>query len=140
MLAVFLATANYASSHCIRPVASVRMIQRSRSIWVRYAVAVLSIAVAVVVRWVLSRIFPSVYPFAPIFLAIILSAWYGGFGPSITASLLGLLVGIVTADGRTGNGHPILGLTMYAVTSLGIAAFGGAMDRARERIARQIEE
>jgi signal transduction histidine kinase/CheY-like chemotaxis protein len=119
---------------------SFRMMQRSQSLWARYGVAVLSIVVAAFVRWVLSRMFPSVYPFAPIFLAIMFSAWYGGFGPSITASLLGLMVGIVTADSRTGNGHPILGLTLYAVTSLGIAAFGGAMAVARQRISRQIDE
>ena len=117
-----------------------RMFERSRSIWLRYGVAVLSIAVGAVVRWVLSQIFPSVYPFAPIFLAIIFSAWYGGFGPAVAASLLGLLVGILTADSRTGNGHPILGLTMYAVTSLGIAAFGGAMAVARQRISQQMDE
>jgi signal transduction histidine kinase/ActR/RegA family two-component response regulator len=116
------------------------MVERSRSIWVRYGVAVLSIVVAALARWVLSRIFPSVYPFAPIFLAIIFSAWYGGFGPAVAASLLGLAVGIATADNRISNGHPLLGLSLYALTSLWIAAFGGAMAIARQRIARQIDE
>ena len=34
----------------------------------------------------------------------------------------------------------MLGLTLYAITSLGIALVGGAMARARQRIAGQIEE
>jgi signal transduction histidine kinase/ActR/RegA family two-component response regulator len=113
---------------------------RSQSIWSRYAAAILSIVVATLLRWLLSRMFGGVYPFAPIFLAIIFSAWYGGFGPALTASLLGLFVGFLMANSQTGNGRPIMGLALYFVTSLGIASFGGAMAAARGRIARQIEE
>src|SRR3954469_18374944 len=89
-----------------RLTASVRMIQRSRSIWTRYAVAVLSVAVAAFARWALSSAFGGIYPFAPIFLAVILAAWYGGFGPAVAASLLGWALAFFTADSRTGNGHP----------------------------------
>src|SRR5262245_43829320 len=116
------------------------MMQRSQSPWARYGVAVLSIVVAIGARWLLSRFMGGIYPFAPIFLAVIFSAWYGGFGPSLTASLLGLVVAIVMSHGRSASGHPMMNLMLDAVTSLGIAAFGGAMAVARQRIARQIDE
>src|SRR5438067_2654121 len=116
------------------------MLRGPQAMWVRYAVAVLSIVVAAAARWLLSRLFGGVYPAAPVFLAILFSAWFGGFGPSLLVALLGLVLGFLTADGRSGNGHPVLGLTLYAVTSLGIAAVGGAMARARQRIAGQIEK
>src|SRR5262245_954164 len=116
------------------------MLRRTQSIWVRYAVAVLSIIVAAVARWMLSRLYGGVYPFAPIFLAIIFSAWYGGFGPSLLVAILGLALGYLTTNGQSGNGHPFLGLLLYAITSFGIALVGGGMARARERIARQMEQ
>jgi signal transduction histidine kinase/ActR/RegA family two-component response regulator len=46
----------------------------------------------------------------------------------------------LTADGTSPNAHPIFGLILYAITSLCIASIGGAMVRARQKIARQVEE
>jgi signal transduction histidine kinase/ActR/RegA family two-component response regulator len=100
----------------------------------------LSIVIAAIARWVLSRLFDGMYPFAPIFLAIIFTAWYGGFGPALLVAAIGLAIGILTSDGRNANGHAIFGLVLYTVTSIGIALIGGAMVRARERIARQMNQ
>ena len=83
------------------------MLRGPQAMWVRYAVAVLSIVVAAAARWLLSRLFGGVYPAAPVFLAILFSAWFGGFGPSLLVALLGLVLGFLTADGRSGNGHPV---------------------------------
>ena len=59
------------------------MPRSSQPIWVGYAVGVAAFLTAAIVRWLISRFFGGIYPFAPIFLAIIFSAWYGGFGPAI---------------------------------------------------------
>jgi signal transduction histidine kinase/ActR/RegA family two-component response regulator len=115
------------------------MLRRPQSIWVRYGVAIASFVVALVVRWLLSYFYGGIYPFAPIFLAVIFSAWYGGFGPPIFVAILGLVVGYLTANSRTAAGHPVLRLMLYAFTSGGIALVGGAMARARERIAEQMD-
>lgn len=108
-------------------------------IWAGYAVAVISILIAGIARWMLSALFGGVYPFAPIFLAIIFTAWYGGFGPALLVAALGLVLGYLTSYGRA-NSHPIFGLILYAITSLGIALVGGAMARARAKIAHQMDE
>ncbi len=107
---------------------------------VRYAVAVLAAAVATAARWLLRQYFGDSYPFALIFLAVIFSAWYGGFGPALLTAMLGLGSTWLLSDSRQSSAHPFLGLGMYFVFSLGIAALGGFVARARERIARQIEE
>src|SRR6185369_10118170 len=89
--------------------------------------------------WLLSALFGGVYPYAPIFIAVIFTAWYGGFGPALLVAVLGLVLGYLTSGGRP-NSHPLFGLLLYAITSLGIALVGGAMARAREKIAHQMDE
>lgn len=116
------------------------MPSRSPSVWARFAVAAISIVVATGARWLLSRVFSDAYPFAPIFLAVVFSAWYGGFGPAIFAAVLGIGTTWLLPDTRPGSGHAFLGLLFYVVFSLGIASLGGLMARARQRIAGQIDE
>jgi signal transduction histidine kinase/CheY-like chemotaxis protein len=89
---------------------------------------------------VLKHYFDNSYPFALIFLAIIGSAAYGGFGPALFASVLGLFSAWAVPDNRPPAGPPLLGIGLYFLFSLGIATLGGMMVRARERIAKQIEE
>ena len=114
------------------------MPSRGRRIWTGYAVAVLSLLAAAVARWQLSSVF-GVYPYAPIFLAIIFSAWYGGFGPAVLTAVLGLGLGYFYPGNRPTTVHPLFGLTLYVVTSIVIAPVGGSIARAREKIAHQIE-
>jgi signal transduction histidine kinase/ActR/RegA family two-component response regulator len=116
------------------------MPRRSEPIWIGYAVAVAAFLVAALARWLLSRFFGGVYPYAPIFLAVIFTAWYGGFGPALLVAALGLAHGYLASIGGNPNAHPLFGLALYAITSLGIALIGGAMARARAKIAHQVEE
>src|SRR5438105_14706732 len=77
------------------------MLRRWQSVWVRYGVAIASLVVAAVARWLLSYLYGvGVYPVAPIFLAVIFSAWYGGFGPPIFVAALGLVLAILTPNSR----------------------------------------
>jgi signal transduction histidine kinase/DNA-binding NarL/FixJ family response regulator len=102
--------------------------------------AILAVALATAARWLLIQYFRDSYPFALIFLAVIFSAWYGGFGPAMLASVLGLCTTWFLPDRRPSVGNPFIGLAVYFAFSFGIAALGSVMVRARERIARQIEE
>lgn len=116
------------------------MLRHSQSIFARYAVAALAMVLATTARWLLKHYFDNSYPFALIFLGIIGSAAYGGFGPALFASVLGIFSAWVVPDNRPPAGPPLLGIALYFLFSLGIATLGGMMVRARERIARQIEE
>jgi PAS domain S-box-containing protein len=56
----------------------------------RYALAVLVVAAATVVSWLLHPLVgPLIFP--PFFAAVILSAWYGGLGPGLATSVLSVL-------------------------------------------------
>ena len=68
----------------------------------RYFVAPLAVAVATLVTWAL---WDWVQPAAALFFAaVMLSAWYGGFGPGLLASVLAALAGEWLAGPRE---HPI---------------------------------
>lgn len=114
------------------------MRDRSDSPWLVYGVAIASVAVATLLRLVLDPFLGTRFPFATLFGAVLISAWLGGFGPAVVASLSGsaaaswfllapryrLLPDTVENAG---------GLALYLGVSLGIAVIGGAMRRAQSR-------
>ena len=55
----------------------------------RYSLAIGLIVVATAVRAALGPALGQRQPFATFYIALILSAWYGGLGPSIVAMTLG---------------------------------------------------
>src|SRR5690606_6165060 len=69
------------------------MIPESRPLHVRYATAVLSVALAVLVRDLLAPVLGDGPPFVTLLVAVTFSAWYGGFGPALTGVILGGLWG-----------------------------------------------
>jgi PAS domain S-box-containing protein len=62
----------------------------ARKIFVRYAVAVCSVAAGVALRFALGPALGSTLPYITFFPAIMLAAWFGGLGPGILATLLSL--------------------------------------------------
>lgn len=58
----------------------------------RYGVAVLSIALATLLRWWLDPILENHIPFTTYYAAIMFTAWYSGLGPSILAIISGALI------------------------------------------------
>src|SRR5262249_45117363 len=61
----------------------------SQSTFVRYGVAAALVALAVAVRLLLDPILGDPFHFAPFFLAVLVAAGLGGFGPALLATLLG---------------------------------------------------
>jgi PAS domain S-box-containing protein len=64
-----------------------------RSVAMRYGVAVLSVAMASVVRALVDPVLGDYQPFAFFFVAIAIAASVGGIGPALLAIVLGYLVG-----------------------------------------------
>src|SRR4051794_19391407 len=73
--------------------ARVSDLYRKHPLLVEYGFAIAAVAIALVLSLVLAGLFEP-YPFLLLFAAVTLSAWFGGFGPGLVASLLS----IVTVD------------------------------------------
>src|SRR5690242_19330787 len=60
--------------------------------WQAYAIAGLAVAAAILVRWFLSAVLSDNVPFITLFLAVVVTAWYGGTRPALAASVASLLL------------------------------------------------
>lgn len=114
------------------------MLSFSQSLYFRYAVAVALVVAALIGRWLLDPILENLFPFGTVFFAVLVAAWYGGFGPALLATVLGMIGatwlllpprGTLEAHGLEHQG----GLVLNTAISLGIAFLGGAMRSAQER-------
>jgi PAS domain S-box-containing protein len=92
----------------------------------RYAVALLAFAAAVALRRVLDPWLGSNVPYLAFFPAVLVAAWYGGFGPGALATALGTLAAMYfylppggLAVGGTGD---IVSLLLFAATGAAISA------------------
>jgi PAS domain S-box-containing protein len=77
-------------------------------------------------------------PYTTVFGAIIVAAWYGGPRPALAAAALGWVgseIFFTEPGGVLGyrGAHHLFELGAYAISSLLVAALGGAMHRARQR-------
>ena len=102
----------------------------------RYGFAVASVALAVGVRLLLDPELGFAYPFATLFVAILLTAWYGGLGPALTAVVLGGFLEVYFVLPPRGvfipqGWYQQVGLVLYTCAGLGISLLGGAVDFAR---------
>ena len=57
----------------------------------RYGIGALAVAVATGLRLLLDPILEDKFPFVTLLLAVMVAAWYGGFGPALTATVVGAL-------------------------------------------------
>jgi K+-sensing histidine kinase KdpD len=62
------------------------------SLSLRYGSAIVCIVVATWVRTLLDSISGNQFPYATLFFAVLLTAWYGGFGPALVAVVLGAML------------------------------------------------
>jgi PAS domain S-box-containing protein len=109
-----------------------------------YVVALASVVLAVALRLLLSPLIGDEFPFATVFLAILVTAWYGGFLPALTAVIWGglgsaffLMPPRLAWHVETG---PQVGLVLYSAVGIGLALLGGAMHASRRISQQQIAE
>jgi PAS domain S-box-containing protein len=103
-----------------------------------YIIALLAVAAALVLRAALDPWLGARTPYITVFGAVIVAAWYGGFAPALAAAAVGWLGSDLLFVEPRGQlvfrGAPqLIELFAYAVSTLLIAALGGAMHRARSR-------
>lgn len=114
------------------------MARRSLSIVQRYLLAILCVLLAIGLRLALIPLLGDLFPFATLFFGILVSAWYGGFGPAVAATLLG---GILASryllrpfdSLAVAQVEHQAGLVLYILVGFGIATLGGVMRTALDR-------
>ncbi|HUI06935.1 MAG TPA: PAS domain S-box protein [Verrucomicrobiae bacterium] len=96
--------------------ADVRLTSGGRSVLLRYGLAVLAPVIALILSQAVSRLTGETPPFLLFFVPVLLSAWYGGFGPGVCSSFLAS-VGLEFIAIASGN---FLGLSKYMVVRIGL--------------------
>ena len=101
-----------------------------RSGWLGYVMAVAFIGLALWSRFLLEPVLQGHIPFATFFVAVALTAWFGGFGPCVLAVVLGSLASwYFVLEPRSSwlllQPFQFLGLSAFIFTGLVIAAFSG---------------
>jgi two-component system cell cycle sensor histidine kinase/response regulator CckA len=109
-----------------------------RSPYAPYALAVVSVAVALAARLALNPLLGDRFLFLFFYLPVAVTVWYGGFRPAAVAALLGgLAADYFLLFPKPGFSQLptdlLLGLTVYLATSLSIAALSGSMYAAQRK-------
>lgn len=111
----------------------------------RYAFAVGLVALSTFARNALDPILEDRLPFTLYFPSVLLSAWIGGFGPSILASVLGIVAALVFfVEPRNTAMIPIhedlVALALYLLVSFAISIFARTLQKSEERAHSQADE
>jgi PAS domain S-box-containing protein len=103
-----------------------------------YFLVVVAVAVAALARWLLQPYLGRELLYITFFLPVVLAAWWGGFGPAFTATILGAAsawVLFVPKDTATRGGiSDVIGLIVFLTLNLLIAGVSGAMRSAQREM------
>lgn len=103
--------------------------QTTKDLAIRYAVALLAMGAALLIRWALARFVGDIAPYLTLFPAVAFSAWFCGLGPSIAATVVGLagakywFIPLVHSP-RFASGEQLVGAILFLCGSGLIAAIG----------------
>jgi PAS domain S-box-containing protein len=109
-----------------------------------YAVAIASLVVAVLIRWLLEPLMDGSLPLVTIFGAVAAAVWVGGARPAIVVAVLGYFTcSYLFIEPRgsldfAGRGQ-VVGLIAYLFTAFFIIAFGQTTRAAQARVTEQRE-
>lgn len=116
------------------------MLVRHRSIGLRYGFALAALAVALLARWLLSPVLGEGIAPASVLIAILATAWYGGFGPAALVSVGGpVSMGYLFPD-ESGEENTITGAILYFLITFSMALLGAGIAAGRRRILATAEE
>ena len=116
----------------------IRYIPPARAPILRYGVAVLSIILALIPAWLLSNVVES--RLAVFAVAIMVSAWYGGWKPGLVATSFALTVSAYFS--LAGSHAPaefrkaIIQLSLFVIVAILICSFNAALRSAQEALRR----
>ena len=110
----------------------------------RYGIAVLAVAAVILLKLLLSPLIVHQSPFLLLAAAVIVGAWFGGFGPGVLATLLSALAAnylfLEPIGSFTGLSAGFLPFTLFVLQGLLISALVEALHSARRRAEEHMEE
>ncbi len=109
----------------------------------RYALAVTAVAVALVLKSILDSITKEESPFLLFFTAVVISAWFGGLGPGILATVLAALCSsyfFFSPPFSVNNPSQVLRLGVFVLEGTLVSALSGALHSARVRATTSARE
>jgi signal transduction histidine kinase len=106
--------------------------------WIRYGVALLCVGLATFVRFAAHPVFLEDHQFATFYLAVIISAWFGGAGPALLATALGGLIGhycfvAPRYSFAFADADDAMTVGMFFLVSVSITLFSGLLHRTLRR-------
>ena len=126
----------------VEPLAEAHAFARSKRLTARYGVAAALSVVALLVAWVFRPAFGTdVY--AVFYLAVMVSAWYGGLGPALVAGVVGLVVNIGFEIPPFGPGLDVddwLRVAIYVCVASLIVLITDRLDRINAVLATALSE
>ena len=114
--------------------------------WRDYVLALVAVLFALGLRYLLNPLLGQQGPFLILCLAIVVAAFYGGFGPAIFATLLSTFIGTWFFVGpergmqdffQTAN---ISRTVLFMVIGLSIAIIGGRLKKSRHELAESVRQ
>jgi PAS domain S-box-containing protein len=103
----------------------------------RYGVAALAVALVLLLRLLLAPLITPESPFLLLAGAVMIAAWFGGLGPGLLATALGMLAAdyffLPPQGSFTGPGVAFLPLVLFAVQGVVISSLTEALRGARSR-------
>lgn len=118
--------------------------QAARSQIVGYGISALAVALALVLKLILDPLIGRETPFLVFFGAVMASAWYGGRGPGLFATLLAAFVAdyffLPPYNSLSTNFPDIVRLTTFALEGVLISFLSAAMQTAVRRAGESAEE
>jgi signal transduction histidine kinase len=115
-----------------------------RSLFARYAAAAASAAAGIGLRMILDPVLGNRGAYLFFMLAVVVSAWYGGYGPALLATLIGVAaVDWCFLSPRHSFPFQSFGIAVlsagYALSAFLVALIVRALVRARDRLAAEVE-
>ena len=110
----------------------------------KYAVALLAVGVAVLIRMALTPWIGSAFPLATMFTAVAFTVWYGGWGPALFTSIAGWFAAGYMFRGGVGyytsfGFNEAVSLAVYLLSTISVIVLGEAMRSAQRRLLEQRE-
>lgn len=107
----------------------------------QYSIAIIAIAVALAIRIALASVLRGEASYLFFFPAILIASAYGGWGPGVLATLLGLLLGVFfVTDYRVLSSADVINAVVFTLVGVGASWRGELLRRSRLAAAASAED